>query len=57
MKKIVALTLAWALLSWGCTIADEDRCPSGYEYRVDDKVCYLIVFPFRRFSPECPRER
>ena len=42
MKRIFALSITWALLFFGCTIADEDRCPDGYEYRSDEKICYFI---------------
>jgi hypothetical protein len=43
MQKICLLYLAGAFLLFGCTIDDEDRCPSGYEYIVKDKICFLIV--------------
>jgi hypothetical protein len=43
MQKICLLYLAGAFLLFGCTIDDEDRCPSGYEYITKDKICQQIV--------------
>ena len=43
MRKICLLSFTWGLLFWGCSLSDEDRCPSGYEYKPDDQFCYKIV--------------
>lgn len=34
--------LVSAALGAACTIADDDRCPEGWEYRPIPKLCYLI---------------
>lgn len=41
MKPVFAISLFWALLAWGCTIADDDRCPKGLIYLPEDKMCLL----------------
>ena len=43
MRKIGLLCFVYVFALFGCTIADEDRCPKGYEYLAKDKFCYLIV--------------
>ena len=42
MYRLVCLIVLCGLVNFGCTMSDDDRCPKGFEYDSEKRVCILL---------------